>query len=83
MSLENTEGPHGHPFYNFITETAFADPWEYEVKWAIKRLFKMIKFPKKKPAAFLTIDDRCFCFKGIFPDTAELLKFLPWNKQKI
>ena len=70
------------PFWKFISETAFADPWEDEVNWAIRRLFKQIKFPKKKPAAFLTIDDRCFCFKGIFPNKTEILNFVPWTKVK-
>ena len=67
-------------WFNWIAQTAFADPWEDEVKYAISKLLKLIKFPTKKPAAFLTIDDRCFCFKGTFPDTAELLKFMPWHK---
>lgn len=39
-----------------------------------------LKFPTKKPAAFLTIDDRAFCFKGEFPVAKDLLKFKPWNK---
>ena len=82
MSLSGAdEETFNNPFWIFISKTAFADPWKDEVSWAISRLFREIKFPKSKPAAFLTIDDRCFCFKGIFPDTAELLKFLPWNKQ--
>ncbi len=68
----------GNPFWKFISETAFADPWEYEVEWAISRLLKKIRFPTKKPAAFLTIDDRCFRFDGVFPDVAELLDFKPW-----
>jgi len=80
MSLENCESLFGHPFGEFIAKTAFTGPWKDKVKWAIRRLFKMIKFPKKKPAAFLTIDDRCFCFRGTFPDAPELLKFKAWNK---
>ena len=38
-------------------------------------------FPLTKPAAFLTIDDRCICFEGDFPDPKELLRFKPWNKR--
>ena len=41
----------------------------------------MITFPKDKPAAFLTIDDRCFLFEGAFPDPRSLLSFKPWNKK--
>lgn len=44
-------------------------------------LFK-IKWPTTKPAAFLSIDDRGFCFTGVFPDPKELLNFKPWHKQK-
>lgn len=38
-------------------------------------------FPKEKPAAFLTIDDRAICFDGTWPDPQELLAFEPWNKR--
>jgi hypothetical protein len=41
----------------------------------------ILKFPSKKPAAFLTIDDRAICFTGKFPTTDEMLNFKPWNKQ--
>ncbi|MES9841245.1 MAG: hypothetical protein ABW134_11885 [Candidatus Thiodiazotropha endolucinida] len=40
----------------------------------------ILKFPVKKPAAFLTIDDRAICFKGNFPSTDEMMSFVPWNK---
>lgn len=40
----------------------------------------LLKFPIEKPAAFLTIDDRCFCFEGKFPNPKSLLDFVPWNK---
>ena len=40
-------------------------------------------FPEQKPAAFLTIDDRCICFNGEFPDPEKLLNFKPWNKRDI
>lgn len=40
----------------------------------------ILKFPTKKPAAFLTIDDRAICFNGTFPSAAEMLAFKPWNK---
>lgn len=41
----------------------------------------ILKFPTKKPAAFLTIDDRAICFNGTFPTTEEMLNFKPWNKR--
>ncbi len=42
---------------------------------------ELITFPRDKPAAFLTIDDRAFLFEGTFPDPASLLSFKPWNKR--
>ena len=41
----------------------------------------LLKFPAKKPAAFLTIDDRAICFTGEFPSTSEMMSFKPWNKK--
>jgi len=67
---------------NMIAETAFADPWEYEVHCAAKRFIGKIKFPLMKPAAFLQIDDRAITFTGTFPTSEELLRFVPWNKKK-
>lgn len=52
-------------------------------KWFGKGLTEELFFPKQKPAAFLTIDDRCWCFQGIFPDAEKLLNFKPWNKDKV
>lgn len=42
-----------------------------------------IGFASEKPAAFLTIDDRAFCFEGDWSDIepADLLSFKPWNKR--
>lgn len=57
-------------------------------KWLIKHGLescyiteRILKFPTKKPAAFLTIDDRAICFNGTFPTTEEMLTFKPWNKK--
>jgi hypothetical protein len=42
-----------------------------------------VKFPTKKPAAFLTIDDRCVCFNGKFWHPDDIDTFKPWNKQGV
>ena len=40
-----------------------------------------LNFPTKKPAAFVTIDDRAITFTGEWPDIQALLTFKPWNKR--
>lgn len=42
-----------------------------------------IGFAYEKPAAFLTIDDRAFCFEGDWSEIepTDLLNFKPWNKR--
>lgn len=42
----------------------------------------LLKFPIKKPAAYLTIDDRAICFDGVFPSTQEMEAFKPWYYKK-
>lgn len=39
-----------------------------------------IDFPKQKPAAYLTIDDRAICFRSTFPSILEMDHFKAWNK---
>lgn len=66
-----------------IAKHAFADPWEEEARWAIKALVKRYGFPKHKPPAMITLDDRAFQFNGHWPRFAELLEFQPWYKRTI
>lgn len=53
------------------------------VKWLRENGFpaQELTYPAVKPPAFLTIDDRCMCFSGLFPDPSELLAFEPWYKK--
>ena len=44
-------------------------------------IFDELKWPRFKPAAFMTIDDRGLRFEGVWPDVAELLDFKPWHKR--
>lgn len=45
------------------------------------RIVRRIKFPTQKPPAHITIDDRAWCFNGIFPSTDTILAFKPWNRR--
>jgi hypothetical protein len=45
-----------------------------------KDISSKLKFPSEKPAAFLTIDDRCYRFEGDFPSPGWIERFRPWNK---
>ena len=46
-----------------------------------REYLEVLRFPRKKPAAFLTIDDRAFCFRGRFPTVDEMVAFVPWKPQ--
>ena len=46
-------------------------------------LTDQLYFPMQKPAAFLTIDDRCICFNGTWPSMREMLDFRPWSKKGV
>lgn len=55
---------------------------KYLVKHGLPKAYlEVLKFPVKKPPAFLTIDDRAICFNGTFPTTEEMLSFKAWNKK--
>lgn len=40
-----------------------------------------IDWPTSKPGAFLTIDDRGFCFRGYWPSLDEIDAFKTWQQQ--
>lgn len=48
-------------------------------EWYIRD--NILKFPKTKPAAFLTIDDRAICFDGRFPTTEQMMAFETWQRR--
>jgi hypothetical protein len=43
--------------------------------------FAALKWPKEKPPALVTIDDRAICFDGTWPSLETLKGFKPWNKR--
>lgn len=47
-------------------------------------ILSLIQWPKEKPPALITIDDRALTFSGNWKeyDCEELLTFKPWNKRK-
>lgn len=47
-------------------------------------ILSLIQWPKEKPPALITIDDRALTFSGNWKeyDCEELLAFKPWNKRK-
>jgi hypothetical protein len=50
-------------------------------EWQTKDIMAKLLFPTQKPAAFLTIDDRCICFNGTFPTAEQIDSFKPWNQK--
>lgn len=57
------------------------EPWEIHcVESCHHFAYNVLKYPSKKPAAYLTIDDRAICFNGIFPTAEEMNSFKPWYK---
>jgi hypothetical protein len=58
-----------------IRET-FGEQNAEKVNHAISELY----FPKEKPAAWMTIDDRAVQFKGVWPSVQEINDFKPWYK---
>ncbi len=43
-------------------------------------IIDLIHFPREKPPAQVSIDDRAMLFTGTWPNPAMLLEFKPWNK---
>jgi hypothetical protein len=58
----------------------------YVQKHAGAGMVKKLQFSGTKPRAYLTIDDRCICFKGDWSDPqlhpGILKEFIPWYRYK-
>jgi hypothetical protein len=60
------------------TKTHFEAFWVLDGLQAAK--FAEIEWPKEKPAAMVTLDDRAITFGGTWPSMEALKGFRPWNK---
>lgn len=51
-------------------------------RWLAEKAVKQMKFPTRKPAAYLTIDDRAICFDGNFNGlNVNIERFKPWYRK--
>lgn len=69
------------PIWVWIGKHWGMEPFPHDIREGARALIRNIKFPTRKPAAFLQIDDRAMTFTGVFPAPEDLLKFKPWNKK--
>jgi len=54
--------------------------WFKQHGWpVVDRRPARLLFPQRQPESFISIDDRCLCFEGVFPEIVELSKFLSWK----
>lgn len=70
----------------YSSRSKFPEGVEAMKAWLTHRGFARVnelQFPTEKPAAYLTIDDRCICFRGIFPKAQEMIDFKPWYKMGV
>ena len=85
MALALEDEPCPKWLVTWIVGHNYNETWELDVEETVKQLIRQIKFPVKKPAATLTIDDRAYRFDGpgTFPTIDGILTFKPWNKRGI
>lgn len=56
------------------------EEWRKMVRRAVDSILKQIGFPRHKPPAMVTLDDRAVTFTGQWPSIDELAAFKPWYK---
>lgn len=61
-------------------ERLFREHWASDRVTCDDKLAEIL-WPTKKPAAFVSIDDRALTFNGVFPSISSLKSFKPWNKR--
>lgn len=63
-----------------IAKHSFADPFSVHARYCIKNFVGKIGFPKHKPPAMVTLDDRALTFTGDWPSLDDLAAFKPWYR---
>lgn len=61
----------------------FMEPYDVECRDTTKALIKTLEFPRHKPPALVTVDDRAMQFDGYFPPMQDLINFRPWNRRGV
>lgn len=67
-------------YYDAILPKTSMEPWEHEIDYGVRQFLKKIELPRYKPAAMVSIDDRCLTFDGNWPSIEKLREFKPWSK---
>ena len=57
------------------------EPWHIIVREGVDRFVKALSWPRSKPPAIVSIDDRALTFTGQWPTIESLQHFKPWNKK--
>lgn len=73
----------GSPWDVLVSDTPGWNPClgtdgEEARRWA-RCVLRRLTFPTKKPAAFLTVDDRAWCFRGEYPSAEQIRSFQPFK----
>ena len=67
--------------WKILNDHQSIEPWHVHEDRAINKFINKIKFPKKKPPAYITIDDRAICFDGDSKDLINKINnFKVWYK---
>ena len=74
------EGTRKYPFLRWF-ELDATMPFEIIVRDGADRFVKALSWPRSKPPAIVSIDDRALTFTGQWPTIESLQHFKPWNKR--
>lgn len=72
-------------FYNVqeieLSDRFYEDHLSFIDEDQTRQIMRKIKWPLRKPAAMLTLDDRAIQFEGAWPSAKTILTFKPWYKK--